>query len=109
MFYGWRNAWEIVSALLLAWAAATVGSAFAQPEAISLVLIGFAVACAVAAHLLACETQGLVSGQGRAIRGPTTDEQRLRGSFRRHSHPDAPGRSRPRAPGARAGAELPVG
>lgn len=31
--------------------------------------------------------------------GPTADERCLRGSFRLHNRPDAPGRQRPRAPG----------
>ncbi|MGB3770858.1 MAG: DUF6412 domain-containing protein [Rhodococcus sp. (in: high G+C Gram-positive bacteria)] len=37
--------------------------------------------------------------------GSTDDEQRLRGSFRRQSHPDTAGRPMPRAPGALAGAQ----
>ncbi|MBY6684005.1 hypothetical protein HQ305_06710 [Rhodococcus sp. BP-149] len=37
--------------------------------------------------------------------GPPADERRLRGSFRRQSHPATPGRPMPRAPGALAEAQ----
>lgn len=107
MFYGWRNAWEIVSAFLLAWGAAALIPLFGQPGSISMLLVGLAVTFSVIALcVVVCHTRDLLFGQSRTVRGPTADEQRLRGAFRRHSHPDAPGRSRPRAPGPRAGAVL---
>ncbi|WP_422628683.1 DUF6412 domain-containing protein [Rhodococcus sp. (in: high G+C Gram-positive bacteria)] len=55
---------------------------------------------AVAALALTTGADDPLFAFGRNIRGPTTEEQRLHGEFRRHSHPDTAGRPRPRAPGS---------
>lgn len=63
-------------------------------------VVGAAVAVAV---LLGLADHGLRSGLHRpaeSATGPSRDERRLRGAFRRQSAPDTPGRPRlPRAPG----------
>lgn len=68
-------------------------------------LAGLVIAlAAVAALVLVWRADDLMFGLARTTRGPTNEEKRLRGAFRRHSHPAAPGRPRPRAPGPLAGA-----
>lgn len=88
-----------VVAFLLVWGTA-FGSVLTQPDTRSLLLAGLVVVVTIAAaYLVVCRAEDLLFGQCRTVRGPTAEEQRLRGAFRRHSHPDAAGRPRPRAPG----------
>ncbi|MFI1460914.1 DUF6412 domain-containing protein [Nocardia carnea] len=92
-----------VVAFLLVWGAA-FGSVLTAPDTRSLLLAGLVVVVTIAAaYLVVCRAEDLLFGQCRTVRGPTVEEQRLRGAFRRHSHPDAAGRPRPRAPGSPAG------
>ncbi|NKY35035.1 hypothetical protein HGA13_18435 [Nocardia speluncae] len=97
-----------VVAFLLVWGAA-FGSVLTQPDTRALLLAGLLVVVTVAvAYLVVSRAEDLLFGQCRTVRGPTAEEQRLRGTFRRQSHPDAAGRPRPRAPGPRAGTVLPA-
>ncbi|WP_092667845.1 DUF6412 domain-containing protein [Rhodococcus maanshanensis] len=83
--------WVAMLTLVIATATAMDGPTAVVGAAIAIVL------------LLAVAGQGSLS-QLRSLTEPTTgpsrDEQRLRGAFRRQSAPDTPGRPRrPRAPG----------
>jgi hypothetical protein len=109
MGYGWRRGTDVLVFLLL-WAAIWF-LALGLPstgDTTSLVAGLVVVIAAVAALVLVWRADDLVIGLCRTTRGPTREEQRLRGAFRRHSHPDTPGRPRPRAPGPLAGAALPT-
>ncbi len=105
MTNGCRRGADVLVVLLL-WAAIwfqAVGLA-AGGESTTL-LAGLVIAlAAVVALVLVWRADDLLFGLCRTTRGPTSEEKRLRGAFRRHSHPDTPGRPRPRAPGPRAGA-----
>ena len=109
MSYG-RRCGTGVLVFLLSWAAIWfLAAALAAPDDSRALLAGLVVAMVAAAALvLAWRADNLIFGLGRTTRGPTSDEQRLHGAFRRQSHPDTPGRPRPRAPGSRAGAALPA-
>ena len=107
MFSG-RYLVNVVLAFLLTWGAA-FGAVLAQPDTRSLLLAGLVVVLTLSmAYLVVSRAEDLLFGQCRTVRGPTAEEQRLRGTFRRQSHPDAAGRPRPRAPGPRAGTVLPA-
>jgi len=105
MSYDRRNGTDVLVFLLL-WAflsflavhPATTGDSTAS------LMAGLLVTVAVIAVLVVRPTGNLLCRMSCTIRGPTVDEQRLRGAFRRQSQPDTPGRPRPRAPGPVAGA-----
>ncbi|MFF3229070.1 DUF6412 domain-containing protein [Nocardia suismassiliense] len=107
MCYGWRNGAEVLF-FLLSWAtAALVAYVFPTYDGSSMLMVGLLVTIAAVAALVLVNRAGdLLFGWCRTTRGPTADERRLHGSFRRHSHPDTAGRPRPRAPGVLAGATL---
>ncbi|MFC7449673.1 DUF6412 domain-containing protein [Rhodococcus daqingensis] len=109
MNYSWRRGTDVLVFLLL-WAAIWVLALGLASTGATTLLAGLFVAiAAVAALVLVWRAEDLMFGLCRTTRGPTSEEQRLRGAFRRHSHPDAPGRPRrPRAPGPLAGAALPA-
>ncbi|WP_127945980.1 DUF6412 domain-containing protein [Rhodococcus spongiicola] len=109
MRHGWRRGADVL-VFLLSWAAVwllTVDLTFAG-DTTSLFAGLFAAVVAVAVLVLVWRSEDLMFGLCRTTRGPTSEEQRLRGAFRRHSHPDTPGRPQPRAPGLFAGAALPA-
>lgn len=97
-----------VLAFLMTWATVAFIAATLPPTGDNTVLLmGLLVTVvAVAALVLLGRADDPTCGQCRTARGPTAEERRLRGSFRRHSHPDTAGRPRPRAPGPVAGAAL---
>lgn len=107
MTNGSRRGADVLVVLLL-WAAIwfhTVGLAAGGDT--TTLLAGLVIAlAAVVALVLVWRADDLLFGRCRTTRGPTSEEKRLRGAFRRHSHPDTPGRPRPRAPGPRAGADF---
>ncbi len=76
----------------------------AMPQPIE---VAVAVAVTISVALLAAAFLRPESFVARveSANGPPADERRLRGSFRRQSHPATPGRPMPRAPGALAGAQ----
>ncbi|CAM2771909.1 DUF6412 domain-containing protein [Prescottella defluvii] len=105
MGYGWRRSTDVLVFLLLWAAISLLALGIASTGDTTSLLAGLVVAvAAVAALVLVWRADDLIFGLGRTTRGPTGEEKRLRGAFRRHSHPDAPGRRRPRAPGLLAGA-----
>ncbi|MBY6538772.1 hypothetical protein HQ325_08825 [Rhodococcus sp. BP-349] len=69
--------------------------------------VAVAVTLAVSAVLLAAAVlrPDLAVMRPATGSGPPADERRLRGSFRRQTHPATPGRPMPRAPGALAEAQ----
>lgn len=100
--YGWRNGAEVLL-FVLSWlvAAAVPVAAMSTGDGSTLLAGLLGVVVAVAALVLAARVDDPLFSFGRSIRGPTSEEQRLHGEFRRHSHPDTAGRPRPRAPGSR--------
>ncbi|BDB61507.1 MULTISPECIES: DUF6412 domain-containing protein [Rhodococcus] len=99
MFFGWRNG-AAVFVVLLSWLVAAVVpvTAGSTADTAGLLLGLFVVVVAALAFVAAAEDP--LFAFGRSIRGPTSEERRLRGGFRRHSHPDTAGRPRPRSPGS---------
>ncbi|WP_092806463.1 DUF6412 domain-containing protein [Rhodococcus globerulus] len=65
----------------------------------SAAVVGTAIAVFVVAALATSPRSELLQLFARSSSGPARDERCLRGSFRRQSSPDAPGRPQPRAPG----------
>jgi Family of unknown function (DUF6412) len=105
MTSGWQRGVNVL-AFLMSWAAIwllAVDLTLASDTASMLAGLVVVVA-AVAALVLVWRADDPLFGLSRTTRGPTAEEQRLRGAFRRHSHPDTPGRPRSRAPGPFAGA-----
>ena len=100
MFFGWRNG-AAVLVVVLSWfvTAALPVTAVSAGETAGL-LAGLLV-LVLAVFVSVADADDLLLASGRGIRGPTSEERRLRGGFRRHSHPDTAGRPRPRAPGSR--------
>lgn len=109
MGYGWRRGTDVLIFLLL-WAAIWFHAlGLASTGDTTALLAGLAITlAAVAALVLVWRTDDLMFGLCRTTRGPTSEEKRLRGAFRRHSHPDTPGRPLPRAPGPYAGTAPPT-
>lgn len=104
---GWRRGADVLVFLVL-WAAIWfLALGLASNGDTTTLSAGLVIALvAVAALVLIWRADDLIFGLCRTTRGPTSEEKRLRGAFRRHSHPDAPGRPRSRAPGLLAGATL---
>lgn len=104
MSKGWRRGVDVL-ALLLLWASIWfLALGLASSGDTTTLSAGLVIALvAVAALVLIWRADDLMFGLCRTTRGPTSEERRLRGAFRRHSHPDAPGRPRSRAPGLLAG------
>ncbi len=105
MTRGPRNSTDALAFLLL-WALfSLLAVSPALPgDSLASMLAGFLVTVVVVAALIVRRADDLLFGLSRTPRGPTVEEQRLRGAFRRQSHPDTAGRPRPRAPGPGAGA-----
>ncbi|MBS9371365.1 DUF6412 domain-containing protein [Rhodococcus sp. B50] len=96
MFFGWRNG-AAICVVLLSWLVTTVVpvTAVSAGETAGL-LVGLLVVVLATLAFVAAPSFAF----GRSVRGPISEERRLRGGFRRHSHPDTAGRPRPRSPGS---------
>ncbi len=94
----------IRSLAMLAWVTALLILLPHAPGAPGNLALVTAVAAALTvAVLVAClDYRQHASSRTVVAAGLVSDERRLRGSFRRLSSPDTPGRPRPRAPGAGA-------
>lgn len=105
----WRRGTDVL-VLLLLWAAIWFLALGLTSSGDTTALLAGLVAAlaAVTVLVLVWRADDRMFGLCRTTRGPTDEEQRLRGAFRRHSHPDTPGRPRPRSPGPCAGAALAV-
>ncbi|MFX1758087.1 MULTISPECIES: DUF6412 domain-containing protein [Rhodococcus] len=99
MFFGWRNG-AAVCVVLLSWLVATVVPVTAVSAGDTAGLLAGLLMVLLATLAFVAAADDPLFAFGRSVRGPTSEERRLRGGFRRHSHPDTPGRPRPRSPGS---------
>lgn len=101
-----RSGSVIISRLTVAFVMLSLGLVLvvAIPQPVE---VAVAVAVALSTALLAAAflRPDLLAAPIVAGSGPPADESRLRGSFRRQTHPATPGRPMPRAPGPLAEAQ----
>lgn len=103
MVFGFRNGVALAS-FLSTWAFVLVTSVDPVSSGDIHALLATMVLTFVAVTVLVLVRRAdVLFAFGRTTRGPTDEEHRRHGEFRRHSHPDTAGRPRPRAPGSCAG------